>query len=31
MGANVTYRRLDDLAHAYGPDLSTLILDWLMA
>lgn len=31
MGANVTYQRLDDLAHAYGPDLSTMILDWLLA
>lgn len=31
MGARVTYRQIDDLAHAYGPDLSTLILDWLLA
>lgn len=31
MGARVTYRQLDDLSHAYGPDLSTLILDWLLA
>jgi phospholipase/carboxylesterase len=30
-GANVTYRRLDDLSHAYGPDLSSIILDWLLA
>jgi len=31
MGASVTYRRLDDLAHSYGPDLSSIILDWLVA
>lgn len=31
MGANVTYKRLNDLSHAYGPDLSTMILDWLLA
>ncbi len=31
MGANVTYSRLEDLAHSYGPDLSTMILDWLLA
>jgi phospholipase/carboxylesterase len=29
-GANVTYRRLDDLSHAYGGDLSSMILDWLV-
>lgn len=30
-GAAVTYRELDDLAHTYGADLSTMILDWLLA
>jgi len=30
-GAAVTYRELEDLSHAYGPDLSTMILDWLLA
>ncbi len=30
-GAAVTYRELDDLAHAYGPDISTMILDWMLA
>lgn len=30
-GANVTFRRLDDLAHSYGADLSSMILDWLLA
>lgn len=30
-GAEVTYRRLDDLSHTYGADLSTIILDWLLA
>lgn len=30
-GADVTYRRLDDLSHTYGGDLSTIILDWLLA
>lgn len=30
-GASVTYRELDDLAHTYGADLSTIILDWLLA
>lgn len=30
-GAAVTYRRLADLSHAYGPDLSSMILDWLVA
>ena len=29
-GASVTYRRLDDLSHAYGGDLSSMILDWLV-
>lgn len=31
MGARVTYRQIDDLSHAYGPDLSAMILDWLLA
>jgi phospholipase/carboxylesterase len=31
MGANVTYQRLDDLSHSYGPDLSTMIIDWFLA
>jgi phospholipase/carboxylesterase len=30
-GADVTYRRLEDLSHTYGADLSTIILDWLLA
>lgn len=30
-GANVTYRRVTDLGHTYGMDLSTVILDWLLA
>lgn len=30
-GAAVTYREIDDLSHAYGADLSTQILDWLLA
>lgn len=30
-GAAVTYREIDDLSHAYGADLSTMILDWLLA
>lgn len=30
-GANVTYRPITDLSHTYGADLSTLILDWLLA
>ena len=30
-GAAVTWRRLDDLSHTYGPDLSSMILDWLVA
>ena len=30
-GATVTYREIDDLSHAYGADLSTIILDWLLA
>lgn len=30
-GANVTYRPIADLSHAYGADLSTMILDWLLA
>lgn len=30
-GADVTFRCLDDLAHSYGADLSTMILDWLLA
>ena len=30
-GANVTYRPIADLSHTYGADLSTLILDWLLA
>lgn len=31
MGAFVTYDRLDGLSHTYGPDLSTMILDRLLA
>ena len=30
-GASVTYREIPDLSHAYGQDLSALILDWLLA
>jgi phospholipase/carboxylesterase len=30
-GAKVTYRPIDDLSHTYGADLSTMILDWLLA
>lgn len=30
-GANVTYRELDDLSHSYGTDLSSMIIDWLLA
>ena len=30
-GASVTYQRLDDLSHAYGSDLSSIILDWLIS
>jgi len=30
-GAAVTFHRLDDLSHAYGADLSSVILDWLVA
>ena len=30
-GATVTYREIDDLSHTYGADLSTMILDWLLA
>ncbi len=30
-GANVTYRPIADLSHTYGADLSTMILDWLLA
>ena len=30
-GAAVTYREIDDLSHSYGADLSTMILDWLLA
>lgn len=29
-GAAVTYRRIDDLSHAYGGDLSSAILEWLV-
>ena len=29
-GASVTFQRLDDLSHAYGSDLSSMILDWLL-
>ena len=29
--ANVTYRPIVDLSHAYGADLSSMILDWLLA
>lgn len=30
-GANVAYRRLDDLSHSFGGDLSAMILDWVLA
>jgi phospholipase/carboxylesterase len=30
-GASVTYRELEDLSHTYGTDLSTMVLDWLLA
>jgi phospholipase/carboxylesterase len=30
-GAAVTYREIPDLSHAYGADLSGMILDWLLA
>ena len=30
-GAAVTYREIADLSHGYGADLSTMILDWLLA
>lgn len=30
-GATVTYRELEDLSHTYGTDISTMILDWLLA
>ncbi len=30
-GANVTYKPIADLSHSYGADLSTMILDWLLA
>lgn len=30
-GADVTYREIPDLSHTYGPDLSALILEWLLA
>ena len=30
-GATVTYRPIADLSHTYGADLSTMILDWLLA
>ena len=29
-GAAVTYRRIEDLSHAYGGELSSMILDWLV-
>ncbi len=29
-GASVTFQHLDDLSHAYGSDLSSMILDWLL-
>lgn len=31
VSANVTYRPIADLSHAYGADLSTMIIDWLLA
>ncbi len=30
-GSNVAYREIEDLSHSYGDDLSTMILDWLLA
>ncbi len=30
-GADVTYRPISDLSHTYGGELSSLILDWLLA
>lgn len=30
-GANVTFREIEDLSHSYGADLSTMIMDWLLA
>ncbi|MFT3723472.1 MAG: hypothetical protein QM773_07770 [Hyphomonadaceae bacterium] len=30
-GSNVTYCEIADLSHTYGPDLSTMIMDWLLA
>lgn len=30
-GADVTFREVSDLSHTYGPDLSTIILEWLLA
>lgn len=30
-GARVTYREIEDLSHTYGTDISTMILDWLLA
>jgi phospholipase/carboxylesterase len=30
-GAAVTYREIGDLSHTYAPDLSGVILDWLLA
>jgi phospholipase/carboxylesterase len=30
-GASVTYLQIEDLSHTYGPDLSTTIMDWLLA
>lgn len=30
-GASVAYRELDDLSHSYGADLSSMIMDWLLA
>jgi phospholipase/carboxylesterase len=30
-GAAVTYREIEDLSHTYAPELSTMILDWLLA
>ena len=30
-GADVTYQPIADLSHTYGADLSTMILDWLLA
>ena len=30
-GADVTYREIEDLSHSYSPELSAMILDWLLA